>query len=419
MSPIDPVWLGVLLALAAAAVAALSWWRGRDRTDLLYVAATLSWVVLALTAQGTASAAPEVANVATRLAYQLLAAGVTAFLLYGARHHAGWPRLLVWVQALAGSALALICARPGWTAVWFGVNAVFAVLLVGWLASHMRRGARPGEWMVLLMAICGVGVMLTDVHGAAGGPLKASALHFFYLPMLFALWRALRAGADSGPADGAGVAQERQRMAQEMHDGVGSHLTTLISALDMGTPRERITAGALRECLAELKLLVDGADEDASAMALLASLRYRMQPLLEAAGIALRWQVADEAELEQVSGAAARDMLRIAQEALANAVRHSGASEVALTLCRQRARHLIMLEVADNGRGVAPERRAADGGRAPCAGVGVGKGLAGMRQRAQRLGGELHIDAVPGGGTRITLLVPLQRLRQPARPSFA
>ena len=42
-----------------------------------------------------------------------------------------------------------------------------------------------------------------------------------------------------------------------------------------------------------------------------------------------------------------------------------------------------------------------------------------MRQRAQRLGGELHIDAVPGGGTRITLLVPLQRLRQPARPSFA
>ena len=415
MSAAAPVWLAVSLALAAVAYAALSWWRGRERTDLLYAAATLAWVVLALTDLRTAAGGAEPAGSFTRLAYQLLIAAVSALLLHGVHSLRGWPRRLMVLQAAAGAALALGDGQPARWQAWIWVNAFCSLLLVAWLAWRTHRSGRPTAWMVLLVAICGLGVMLTDMHEAGGGRLQVSELHFFYLPMLLALWRALRAGAAAGPAPGD-ASEERQRLAQEVHDGVGSHLTTLISALDMGTPQERITASALRECLAELKLLVDGADQSASALALLASLRYRMQPLLEAAGIALHWQVADEETLEQVVGPPAREMLRIAQESLANAVRHSGASEVVVTVCRQRARHLVMLEVADNGRGLPPEAPASS---RLTAARGSGRGLPGMRQRAQRLGGELCIDAAPGGGTRVTLLVPLQRLRQPARAGAA
>jgi signal transduction histidine kinase len=169
--------------------------------------------------------------------------------------------------------------------------------------------------------------------------------------------RGCAAGATAPPLD-------RQRLAQDLHDGVGSHLTSIISALDAGTPKERSTAALLQECLVELKLLVDGMDEDATVLSLLASLRYRIEPLLSAAHIRLHWAVADDEELERVTGDTARHVLHLTQEALANVLRHSGADQVSITCCISKAQQALLLEINDNGVGLHEPAGEAPGQRA-------------------------------------------------------
>lgn len=85
---------------------------------------------------------------------------------------------------------------------------------------------------------------------------------------------------------------------------------------------------------------------------------------------------------------------RIAQEALANAARHSAASQVSMRLAEEHGE--LMLEVLDDGCGVG-------------AGNGDGIGIKGMRERARLVGGSLEIGPNGGSGTRVGLTVPLQR----------
>ncbi len=97
---------------------------------------------------------------------------------------------------------------------------------------------------------------------------------------------------------------------------------------------------------------------------------------------------ADVPELDPRVQAAA---FRVVQEALHNALRHSGASEVSVTLSRARGR--VVLEVADDGAGFDP-------------GLAVpGLGLASMRERAAAVGGKLRVSSAPGAGTRVRLTV--------------
>lgn len=90
---------------------------------------------------------------------------------------------------------------------------------------------------------------------------------------------------------------------------------------------------------------------------------------------------------------------RVIQEALTNAARHAEASEIGVTLGVEPAR--IVLEVRDNGRGFVPgERVDARGGR----------GLVGMRERVELLGGQLRIDTAPGDGTAVHVELPRRAL---------
>jgi len=92
---------------------------------------------------------------------------------------------------------------------------------------------------------------------------------------------------------------------------------------------------------------------------------------------------------------------RIAQEALTNAVRHSGAQAIQLTLAADDG--TLRLEIADDGCGFAPDARRGT----------EALGLVGMEERALALGGRLDLRSAPGEGTRIRLECPLE-LRKPA-----
>ncbi|CAM5344168.1 Putative two-component system sensor kinase OS=Streptomyces glaucescens OX=1907 GN=SGLAU_31695 PE=4 SV=1 [Streptomyces glaucescens] len=96
----------------------------------------------------------------------------------------------------------------------------------------------------------------------------------------------------------------------------------------------------------------------------------------------------------------AATLLRIAQEALANTERHSGAARAGVTLSYMGDE--ITLDVRDDGHGFDPAA-------VPARGRSGGFGLAGMRVRAERLAGRLTLEAEPGHGTAISARVPLAR----------
>jgi signal transduction histidine kinase len=120
---------------------------------------------------------------------------------------------------------------------------------------------------------------------------------------------------------------------------------------------------------------------------------FRWRQQLVACGIHLTWSIEVPDEELQVSPHASLQLLRVAQEALTNVVKHAGASEVDVQL--RRVDGQLELEVRDNGIGAA--------------GVGEdssGRGLNNMRARAGQLGGRLHVHG-GSGGTRVTVQVPL------------
>ncbi len=104
---------------------------------------------------------------------------------------------------------------------------------------------------------------------------------------------------------------------------------------------------------------------------------------------------ADVTEVEPPPGAA-RDVLRIAQEALHNAVRHAEAQHIALRLTGSG--DVLVLEVADDGAGFDVDALAQRSRRL---------GLSTMRERARAIGGALRIDSAPGAGTTVRLEVPV------------
>jgi signal transduction histidine kinase len=90
-------------------------------------------------------------------------------------------------------------------------------------------------------------------------------------------------------------------------------------------------------------------------------------------------------------------LLRIAQEAVANVLKHAGATRIAIQL-RTEARKL-RLRIEDNGHGFEQQDVFSS--------LGGHFGLIGMRERAERLGGEMHLETRPGGGTEVEVMVPL------------
>ncbi|MGW1465896.1 sensor histidine kinase [Streptomyces sp. NPDC002308] len=205
----------------------------------------------------------------------------------------------------------------------------------------------------------------------------------------------------------AGVLDERQRMAREIHDtlaqGLAGVLTQLQAAeqtLDEPRALGRHLANATnlaRESLVEARRTVHAVEP-----AVLADAR-----LPDAIGeVARRWSEINHVDTVLTTTGDARPMhaevevalLRTAQEALANVAKHARAGRVGLTLSYME--DLVTLDVRDDGVGFDPNARRGDGS------ANGGFGLAGMRRRVQRLAGRLVIESEPGGGTAISAAVP-------------
>jgi two-component system sensor histidine kinase DegS len=194
---------------------------------------------------------------------------------------------------------------------------------------------------------------------------------------------------------------ERQRLAEEVHDGPAQVLTNAIFQVEY---LDRVMEAAPRSAHAELAflrtMLRDGLDEvrgfitelrpPAVDMGLAQALSDRAEEFGERHGIAI--SVAVNGIDAKLTPDAKASVLRIVQEALQNVRKHSAATEVGITL---EGDHLA---IADNGRGFDVMRLASSASR--------NFGLQFMRERAELMGATLQIESRQGEGTRILLRLP-------------
>jgi signal transduction histidine kinase len=196
--------------------------------------------------------------------------------------------------------------------------------------------------------------------------------------------------------------RERQRIGADLHDGVGQQLTAIelmcvglkddAAALDpaLGRQIEKIN-GLLRETIAQTRSLARGLapfDEQPEAFQNgLADLVARTDSLGR-----LHCRLERFAARPLTDRVAAGHLFRIAQEAVNNAIKHSGATELALRWEEKAGG--FRLEISDNGRGLPK-----DGGS------GMGLGI--MGYRARTIGAQLTIESRPGKGTSVVCVLPL------------
>jgi signal transduction histidine kinase len=321
-----------------------------------------------------------------------------------------WRRRRPVAAALAGSAIWLIPTGDGFLYLGY-VVAVLLFFSVGTQVASLRvtvAVAATGAVTATVATLLGpeapgavFGSILAVAAPAAVGRLvghqRAQAAR---LQDLTERLRRERAGAER-----AAVAEERSRIARELHDVVGHEVSVIAlqadaaaAALETAPALARAPVAAIREsageALAEMRRVLGALREDEVGAGL------RPQP-----GFADLPALADRARaagtpVELAVGGAPRPAppsvelaaYRLAQEALTNARKHAPGAPVRLEVAWEDG--VVALRVADAGPG--PPRDA-----------GTGYGLVGMRERVRLLGGELHTGPAPGGGFEVAATLPV------------
>jgi signal transduction histidine kinase len=199
------------------------------------------------------------------------------------------------------------------------------------------------------------------------------------------------------------VVEERNRLAREMHDTLGHRLTVASVQLEaaqrlcpgdparaeglVATVREQV-----REALAELRATVATLRSPVEAdLHLRSALRRMVAHFEEATGLTINRVLPEE--MPPLPDAHRLALYRAAQEALTNVQKHAGAHQAWLVLTAGDG--TVTLLVSDDGAGISLRSGQ------------TGFGLQGLRERAEQLGGEVHVESRPGGGTQVSFRLPL------------
>jgi PAS domain S-box-containing protein len=201
--------------------------------------------------------------------------------------------------------------------------------------------------------------------------------------------------------------EERRKVARELQDGIGTYVSGLSLALGKIRTFLDATNPEHRRALAECRELIQAAGGEIRSMSYLlhpptievmgleSALDWLVRGFSTRSGIGISLQVAPD--LGRLKPELELTLFRVTQEALSNVHRHSGSSTAALRLFRES--ETVVLEVADQGRGLQP--------------VTVGSppeftlGISGMRERVEDLGGTFSIESVPGEGCVVRAALPV------------
>ena len=358
----------------------------------------------------------------------------------------GWQEALITVgiAAVAAAWIWLMASRrePG---VIFFAGLLLLIALLGWrnpwFAGLFGFTGYLYAWTVLRGAWRYVGVVLTAMinvawlmSGSLDSPLEFAAFLSFVLltaalVILFSMFGDVTAERSAAyqrtvarledliaenaelnerliaQAREAGIREERQRIAREIHDTLAQGLAGIATQLQAA---ER--AGIAGDELAwrhhldhAIRLTRDGLEEARRSVRAIGPGQLDSAMLPDAvAAIAAEWsdltgvraQLSVTGEMRPLHPEVESTVVRIAQEALTNSAKHAGASRVGVTLSYMEDQ--VTLDVRDDGVGFDPARHTSEGRY----------GLVSMRQRVARLGGDLEIESAIGAGTAISASLP-------------
>lgn len=188
------------------------------------------------------------------------------------------------------------------------------------------------------------------------------------------------------------LAEERERIMRDMHDGIGGQLISAIANAKTQTNIHLVDN--LETALADLRLMIDSfepVDDDLGTV--LGLVRMRLEKRLKNHGLHFVWQVEDIPTIPDLGPHKVLHIMRILEEAVTNVVRHAEASKI---IVAARSESLdgtpgVLVEVADDGKGLDPDAR-------------KGRGLENMRRRADYLEAQLTvINTSPGTAIRLWL----------------
>jgi signal transduction histidine kinase len=272
------------------------------------------------------------------------------------------------------------------------LTTLWLVALVGFALRYRRYGRDLDSWMCLaatLAVFADLHLVLTPVVSSdlllQGDFLRVIA----YGVLLVGVWRAI-----SEAEFGRAVADERARVARDIHDGLAQYLfaiSTQVNMLETGAP--------LDEVLPRLKRAATSAQQEARFAVLALSsaggsarfdsaLRRYIEVLTADGALDVELDVDPQVRLapdEQI------EVFRIVQEGLGNARRHAGASHVEVSITQRASRRVVT--ISDNGVGF-DETAVVDG-----------QGVANMRSRALAIDGALTLRSDPGRGTAIEVVL--------------
>ena len=185
---------------------------------------------------------------------------------------------------------------------------------------------------------------------------------------------------------------ERASILRDMHDGVGAHLSMALRQIESGRLSKEELLPPLRDALDQLKLTIDNVNLPAGDVAsLMANLRYRLGPRIEASGIRLHWNVDPLDPVDRLDAQAMRQLMFVLFEAFSNALQHSRASE-------------LRVEAGETDEGVRV--RVIDNGVGFDLGSSWERGLLTLKNRAEHIGSVLDIRSAPGKGTCVEVVIP-------------
>ncbi len=340
---------------------------------------------------------------------------------------AGWSRLpavtwlrrwlaLLLVASVAASAGALVYGHPLAITLLYAASGLTSLIFVSLFIWRAARGAPLLHKMVAVALLLNTLLGLRDLYVFRLSPAYGSNTLLRYSSVLFGLTLGyiviMRFRTASGLARdlhanlAARVAQKEQELAQsyqrveqlareqertaertrilrDMHDGVGSHISTAIRQLESGRASQGEVLHTLRDSLDQLKLSIDAMNlPPGDITALLANLRYRLEPRFKAVDIELQWEVDLLPPLRRLDDKAMRQLQFMVFEALSNVLQHAHATQLRIEL-RSTPQGGAQLRVIDNGCGFEPDR------------VQRG-GLRSLRERAAAISGRLVIVSSPG-----------------------
>lgn len=197
------------------------------------------------------------------------------------------------------------------------------------------------------------------------------------------------------------IATERQRIMREIHDGVGSQLVGLLNMVTQPGADPAALQEQVQLALDEMRMAVDSLQPvHDDLVTVLATLRYRLQPRLQAAGVEVLWDMAELPALPMLLPQAVLQVQRILLEAFTNVLKHARATQVRVRVRWHADEATVRLEIADNGVGLGADGAAGEAQR-------HGYGISNMRARATAIGAVLRVEARADRGVAVVLEWPV------------